>query len=168
LTEFLTPRPLSSGDKLSDFRCGKENLDVWLRGRARGNEKSGASRTMVSVTREGRVAGYYCLSASSLLREEAPPEPAAKMPTSIPVVLLGRLAVDQEYRGLGLGYSLLQHATLQALNAAETIGIKAVLVHAIDEEAVRFYEKFGFSRFPDQNHTLYLLVSDARASLARL
>ncbi len=121
---------------------------------------------MVSVTREGRVAGYYCLSASSLVREDGPPALAAGMPSSIPVVLLGRLAVDTEFQGVGLGYSLLQHATTRALEAAETIGIHAMLVHAINDEVVSFYERFGFTPFPDQQHTLYLLAKDARATLA--
>ncbi|MPS75327.1 MAG: GNAT family N-acetyltransferase [Microbacterium sp.] len=167
MTEFLTPRPLAEGDALADFRCGVESLDIWLRGRARRNEKSGASRTMVSVTREGRVAGYYCLSASSLDRAEGPRPLSAGMPSSVPVVLLGRLAVDQEFSGLGLGASLLQHATLRALEAAATIGIPAVLVHAISDEVVPFYERFGFTGFPGERRTLYLLTKDARATLRR-
>lgn len=154
------------GDRLSEFRCGEESLDIWLRGRARSNEKNGASRTMVSATREGRVAGYYCLSSSAVDRGEGPPPLASGMPASIPVVLLGRLAVDQEYAGRGLGISLLQHATLRALDAAATIGIHAVLVHAINDDVVPFYERFGFTPFPDSRRTLYLLTKDARATLA--
>lgn len=166
MTEFLTPRPIVAGDTVSDFRCGEESLEIWLRGRARSNEKSGASRTMVSVTREGRVAGYYCLSASSLVRDDGPPALAAGMPSSIPVVLLGRMAVDNEFKGQGIGYSLLQHATTRALEAAETIGIHAMIVHAIDDDVVPFYERFGFTAFPEQRRTLYLLTKDARATLA--
>ncbi|MFK3677353.1 GNAT family N-acetyltransferase [Microbacterium sp. NPDC090218] len=165
MTEFRTPRPLAPGDRLSEFRCGEESLDIWLRGRARSNEKNGASRTMVSVTREGRVAGYYCLSSSAIDREDGPVPLAAGMPASIPVVLLGRLAVDQEYAGRGLGVSLLRHATLRALEAAETIGIHAVLVHAINDEVAPFYERFGFVRFPGAQRTLYLLAKDARVTL---
>ncbi|WP_337000925.1 MULTISPECIES: GNAT family N-acetyltransferase [unclassified Microbacterium] len=165
MTEFLTPRPLAVGDRLSDFRCGEESLDIWLRGRARRNEKSGASRTMVSVTREGRVAGYYCLASSAIDRGDGPPPLAAAMPSSIPIVLLGRLAVDQEFAGRGLGFSLLQHATLRALDAAATIGIHALLVHAISDEVVPFYERFGFTPFPDARRTLFLLTKDARATL---
>lgn len=123
---------------------------------------------MVSVTRDGRVAGYYCLSASSLVRDDAPAELAHAMPTSIPVVLLGRLAVDEEYAGRGLGYSLLQHAMIRALEAAEHIGIRAVIVHALNGDVVPFYERFGFTRFPGQEHTLYLLTADARTTIASL
>lgn len=157
------------GDKLSEFRSGEDSLDNWLRGRARNNEKAGASRTMVTVTRDhGRVAGYYCLSSSSLEREDGPPELSAGMPATIPVVLLGRLAIDEEYQGMGLGYSLLQHATARALEAAEAIGIRALLVHALHDDVITFYEKFGFTRFPNQKHTLYLLTDAARATLAKL
>ena len=169
MPEFLTPRPLTVGDKLSKFHSGEESLDTWLRGRARSNERAGASRTLVSVTREeSRAAGYYCLSASSLQREEGPPSLTAGMPTSIPVVLLGRLAVDLEYQRSGLGVSLLQHATVRALEAAETIGIRAILVHALTDEVVPFYERFGFTRFPGQSHTLYLLTADARATISSM
>lgn len=169
MVEFLSPRLLAAGDKLSEFRSGEDTLDNWLRGRARNNEKAGASRTMVTVTRgEGRVAGYYCLSSSSLEREDGPPDLVAGMPTTVPVVLLGRLAVEEAYQGMGLGYSLLQHATVRALEAADVIGIRALLVHALSDDVVAFYEKFGFTRFPNQHHTLYLLANDARATLASL
>ena len=120
---------------------------------------------MVSVTRQGRVAGYYCLSSSAIDRGDGPPPLAAGMPSSIPIVLLGRLAVDQEFAGRGLGFSLLQHATLRALDAAATIGIHALLVHAISDEVVPFYERFGFTPFPDARRTLFLLTKDARATL---
>lgn len=120
---------------------------------------------MVSVTRQGRVAGYYCLSSSAIDRGDGPPPLAAGMPSSIPIVLLGRLAVDQEFAGRGLGFSLLQHATLRALDAAATIGIHALLVHAISDEVVPFYGRFGFTPFPDARRTLFLLTKDARATL---
>jgi len=166
VSEFLTPRPLAAGDSLSGFRSGDDALDAWLRGRARGNERTGASRTRVAVTRrEPRVAGYYCLSASSLERDEVPSELSARMPATLPVVLLGRLAVDLDFQGQGLGVSLLQHATARAVVAAETIGIRAVLVHALSDEVVPFSEKFGFTRFPHQSRTLYLLTKDARRTL---
>lgn len=165
MTEFLRPRPLVAGDRVSDFHCGEEALDSWLRGRARSNERSGASRTMVSTTRDGRVAGYYCLSSSSVVRDAVPTELSRQQPDPIPVVLLGRLAVDEEFAGRGLGVSLLQHATSRAIEAAEAIGIRAILVHAMTEEVVPFYERFGFTRFPGQDRTLYLLLADARKTI---
>jgi len=168
LTEFRTPRPLAAGDRLSDFRCGDDSLDRWLRGRARNNEIGGSSRTMVSVTAEGRVAGHYCLSSSSLVRDEGPSPLAAGQPDPIPVVLLGRLAVDEEFAGVGLGRSLLQHATVRAIEAAEVIGIRAILVHALTDDVIPFYERFGYERFPGQSRTLYLLTADARETVRRL
>lgn len=168
MTEFLTPRPVQSGDTLSTFHCGVDSLDDWIRGRARNNEKSGASRTVVSVTREGRVAGYYCLSSSSLVKSEAPSTLAAGQPDPIPVVLLGRLAVDLDFAGQGLGSSLLQHAVVRAVTAAETIGIRAIIVHAISDELVSFYRRFGFESFPGQARTLFLLTADARATILAL
>lgn len=120
---------------------------------------------MVSVTSGGRVAGYYCLSASALARDEAPQALGSHMPDPIPIVLLGRLAVDRDFAGQGLGASLLQHATVRALDAAESIGIRAMLVHALTDSVVPFYERFGFERFPGQSRTLFLLTADARATL---
>ncbi|NUJ88065.1 GNAT family N-acetyltransferase [Plantibacter sp. MCCC 1A11337] len=165
MTDFRTPRPLATGDVLSDFRCGVDVLDSWLRGYARNNDRSGGSKTMVSVTTVGRVAGYYCLSASSLVREDAPQRLAHRALDPIPVVLIGRLAIDQEFTGLGLGTALLQHAVLQAISAAEIIGMRAILVHALTDDVIPFYERFGFERFPGSSRALYLLVSDARATL---
>ncbi|WP_407359675.1 GNAT family N-acetyltransferase [Microbacterium sp. LBN7] len=165
MTEFLRPRPIAAGDRVSDFRCGEEQLDAWLRARARGNERSGASRTMVSVLRDGRVAGYYCLSSSAIVRDAVPAELSRQQPDPVPVVLLGRLAVDEAFAGQGLGASLLQHATVRAVEAAEAIGIRAILVHAMTEGVVPFYERYGFTRFPGEERTLYMLLADVRETL---
>lgn len=120
---------------------------------------------MVSVTRDGRIAGYYCLSSSSLIRDEGPNRLGSGQPDPIPLVLLGQLAVDLEFSGAGLGRSLLRHATARAMEAAEAIGIRAILVHALTDEVVPFYERFGFERFPGLDRTLYLLAKDARRTL---
>lgn len=120
---------------------------------------------MVSITRDGRVAGYYCLSSSSVVRDEVPTDLSRQQPDAIPVVLLGRLAIDEAFAGRGLGASLLQHATVRAIEAAEAIGIRAILVHAMTEKVVPFYERFGFTRFPGQDPTLYLLLADARKTI---
>lgn len=168
MTEFLTPRPLATGDVLSGFDCGVESLNSWLRGYARRNDKSGASKTMVTVTREGRVAGYYCLSASSLVRDEAPDDLSRGQPDPIPVILIGRLAVDREYAGRGLWASLLQHAVTQAVRAAEIIGMHAIVVHALTADVIPFYERFGFTRFPGSSNSLYLRAADARQTIANL
>lgn len=165
MTDFFRPRALRAGDVLSEFNCGVESLDSWIRGRARENEKRGASRTFVSVTPEDQVAGYYCLSASAIALAETPAALGRRMPDPVPVLLLGRLAVDAQFAGRGLGSSLLADAVSRALTAADSIGAVAMIVHASTEDVVGFYERFGFERFPASQQSLFLLFSDARASL---
>lgn len=150
---------------LSEFHCGVDSLDSWIRGRARENEKRGASRTFVSVTEHEQVAGYYCLSASAIARADSPEQLNARMPDPIPVVLLGRLAVDEQFAGQGLGSALLQDAIVRSIEAAETIAAAALLVHATADSVVPFYEQYGFTRFPESAQTLFLRFADARTSL---
>lgn len=144
-------------------------LDRWLKAWARHNEAAGGSRSYVSVTDDtGHVAGYYCLSASSIARSEAPGSLARNMSDPIPVALLGRLAVDRRHAGVGLGSSLLQDAVLRAIQASETLGIRALVVDAIDDTVVPFSERFGFRRFPGLRRILYLRIADALKTAADL
>jgi len=116
--------------------------------------------------RAGRVVGYYSLSAGSVRKEESPARVAkglAKHP--IGVILLARLAVDRNEHGVGLGKALLVDALTRALAAAEAIGARAILVHAIDDEAAAFYKKFGFEPSPLDPKQLMLLMKDLRATL---
>ncbi|MEV8213048.1 GNAT family N-acetyltransferase [Leifsonia sp. NPDC077715] len=169
MTEYEAPRALRAGDVVSEFFCGSPELDRWLRGWARHNDTNGASRTFISVASgTERVCGFYCLAAGSLIRAEAPGRLARNMPDPIPVVLMGRLAVDTRDAGRGLGASLLQHAVAQSVRVAQTIGMRAIVVHAKDDRAVAFYERFGFTRLPSGERTLYLRVADALASAASL
>jgi GNAT superfamily N-acetyltransferase len=170
VSSYRGPRPLKAGDIASEFDCGNDDLNRWLRAWARHNEARGASRTFVTVTDDTEhVAGFYCLAASSLVRADAPGALSRNMPDPIPVVLIGRLAVDRRHAGRGLGTSLLAHAVRQSVRVAETIGMRAVIVHAKDERAVSFYERFGFSRFPDgSTRVLYLGMPDARTTIGRL
>ena len=170
MPQYHRPRPLAVGDVVSEFDCGIEVLDRWLRGWARHNEAAGGSRTYVSVaTGTDRVAGYYCLSASSIVRSEAPGAVARSMPDPIPVALLGRLAVDRRDAGAGLGASLLQDAVRRAIQASETLGMRALIVNAKDDDVVPFYERFGFRRFPDgSERILFLKIADALKTAAAL
>lgn len=169
MTDLCAPRPLKAGDIVSEFDCGSEELDRWLRAWARHNDANGASRTYVSVDSEdNRVAGFSCLAAGSLTRREAPGRLSRNMPDPIPVVLLGRLAVDRRYARKGLGASLLQHAVLQSARVAQAIGMRAIVVHAKDDGAARFYERYGFARFPGNDRVLYLRVADVEATAASL
>jgi GNAT superfamily N-acetyltransferase len=164
---FRSPRPLRAADNTSTFDCGAASLNNWLHTRALKNETTGASRTFVSIDSETEtVAGYYCLSASSLLLEAAPGSIRRNMPDPIPVILIGRLAVDQAFKGKGLGASLLQHALVKGLEASRIIGARAFIVDALDDEAERFYSKFGFAPMPPASkRAMYLLVKDAEATL---
>jgi predicted N-acetyltransferase YhbS len=121
---------------------------------------------MVSTTRDGQVAGFYCLSSNALIRESTPEALTKGQPNPVPVVLLGRMGVDLQFRDAGLGWSLLQHATSRALEAAGIIGVHAVLVDALSDEDIPFYERFGFTRFPGSSRALYLLTKDAAATLS--
>lgn len=167
---FRSPRPLLPTDDTSAFDCGTQSLSEWLRTCALKNETTGASRTFVSIDSEtDRVAGYYCLSASSLLLEDAPGSVRRNMPDPIPVILIGRLAVDQRFKGHGLGVSLLQHAVLKGLEASRIIGARAFIVDAIDDAAESFYRKFGFALMPPASkRAMYLLMKDAEATVQEM
>ncbi|WIB78370.1 GNAT family N-acetyltransferase [Curtobacterium sp. MCPF17_002] len=167
MTALLRPRPITKHDDTSAFDCGKPSLTSWLQIRAIRNEAGGASRTFISVDQEtDRVAGYYCLSASSLRSEDAPGALRRNMPDPIPVVLIGRLAVDSEFQGMGLGASLLQDALLKSIEASRLVGARAVIVYALDDDAVAFYERYGFSRVPETARCMYLLIADAESTIA--
>jgi GNAT superfamily N-acetyltransferase len=150
---------------LSAFDCGKLALDDWLKRFAWLNQRIDAARTYV-VHRGSVVVGYFSLAYGSVAREEAPERIAkglARHP--VPVVLLTRLAVDRRERGKGLGAALLKDALVRSERAAEIAGARAVLVHALDEEAQTFYEHFGFDRCPGNEHHLMLIMKDLRAAL---
>src|SRR5215831_18391212 len=154
---------ISESHDLSQFDCGPhESLNVWLRRFAIANQKNESARTYV-VHRGGRVVGYYSISAGSVSVEEAPGRIAkglARHP--IPVILLGRLAVDKRERGMGLRNALLKDALLRIARAADVLGARAVLVHAIDEQAKKFYEHFNFEPSPVHDMQLMLLMKDLR------
>jgi GNAT superfamily N-acetyltransferase len=139
---------LTRGHNLSLFDCGKPSLNDWLRRFALTNQQSDSARTYV-LHRAGRVVGYYSLSAGAVRKEESPARIAkglAKHP--IGVILLARLAIDRGEHGTGLGKAMLADALSRAMTAADAIGARAILVHAIEEEAAAFYKKFGFEPSP--------------------
>jgi predicted N-acetyltransferase YhbS len=163
------PRALSPDDRYQDFDCGEPTLNEWLQRRAVKNEATGASRTFVSIDGTGTVAGYYCLSASSLSLEDAPGRLKRNMPAPIPVILIGRLAVDHRFAGHGLGASLLQDAVLKGLEASRIVGARAFIVDALKDSVESFDAKFGFERMPPATkRAMYLLVQDAEATIAHM
>jgi GNAT superfamily N-acetyltransferase len=143
------------------FTSGVEALDTWLRQRALHNEVEGGSRTFVAC--EGpRVVGYYSLAAGSVLPGVATGRVRRNMPNPIPIVLLGRLAIDRGWQGRGIGGDLLRDAVLRVLAAGEEIGVRAILVHAISDEAKAFYERFGFKISPVEPMTLMITLAEVR------
>jgi GNAT superfamily N-acetyltransferase len=164
-TKALTaPEPLAPDHELDAFESGVATLDEWLKRRARRNEAEGASRTFV-LCAVRRVVGYYSLAAGSILHTEATGKVRRNMPNPVPVLLLGRLAVDRAWQGKGLGADLLSDAVLRAIGAAESIGVRAILVHAISDEAKTFYEKHGFRPSPIEPMTLMITIEEAQRML---
>ena len=160
---------LSRAHDVSRFDCGNEALNVWLKRFALTNVENDAARVYVAHRRDRIVFGYYALTAGSLSRAEAPERVSRGLAAHpIGVVVLGRLGVDHAHQGKGLGASLLQDALLRAEHAAATVGVRAVLVQAIDAAARSFYLRFGFSPTPIDEMRLILLMKDLRAFLRTL
>jgi GNAT superfamily N-acetyltransferase len=158
---------LKSGHQVKAFQCGKHPLDLFLKLHALKNQEADSSQTYV-VQRNGSVAGYYSLTVGSVDRPDCPPGITAGMPPAypIPVILLARLAVDRGEQGCGLGSALLKDAFHRIASAAEIVGARAILVHAIDAEAKAFYQHFNFEEFPAGTLHLMLSLKDVRAAIA--
>lgn len=163
--------PLSAVEKLAKthdlaaFDCGNESLNTWLKRYALVNQQSDSAQTYL-LHRSGSAVAYYALNAGSVRPEAAPirvSKGLAKHP--IGIILLARLAVDTREQGKGLGKALLKDALLRIMSAADAIGARAVLVHAVDANARTFYEHFGFERSPIDEFELMLLMKDLRALL---
>lgn len=156
------PQPLTAAHHLQAFDCGNLPLNSWLRLHALQAQASGSARTFV-VTEDGQVVGYYSLTVGQVDTLSAPDrirKGMARYP--IPVVLLARLAVSRQVQGRGIGRGLLQDAIRRTLMIAEQAGIRALLAHPIDEDASRFYQRFGFIASPLREQQLLLLLKDAR------
>jgi GNAT superfamily N-acetyltransferase len=152
------PRLLSANDDLSQFDCGVVALNDWLRVRALSNHLEGAARSYVQA--EGpRVIGYYCLAASSIQHETVKGKIKRNMPDPIPALIVGRLAVDLKYQSQGHATSLLRHAIYTTKAIAQTVGVRVLFVHAKDEEAAGFYQRYGFEQSPTVNLLLMARVS---------
>jgi GNAT superfamily N-acetyltransferase len=160
---LLPPAPLLPTHDVTRFDCGKIPLNDWLQHRALRSEGRSA-RTYVACSRH-TVIGYYCLAAGAVQHDGAPRALRKNMPSPTPVVIIGRLAVDKNFQGRGLGRALLQDALLRITKASDLVGARAVLVHAVDQETVPFYARYGFKSFPNGNQTLYLPIEEIIANL---
>ena len=141
-----------------------ESLDVWLKRRALKNQITGASRTFV-ICESTSVMAYYALASSAVVVNAAPGRFRRNMPDPIPVVVLARLAVDVGWHGRRIGRAMVRDACMRVLQAAETIGIRGIVVHALSKEAKTFYEHVGFEPSPLEPMTLMVTLSDLKACL---
>ena len=141
------PAPLTRAHRLDQFRCSHAVLESWLKQRALRNQEHGGSRTFV-VCAGQEVIGYYALAAGALTHQQATGAIRRNMPEPIPAVVLGRLAVHADWTGRGIGAGLVKDALLRTARLAGELGVRALLCHAIDEDAKRFYLHQGFSESP--------------------
>lgn len=167
---FQKPVALEAWHRAENFQCGVLSLDEWLRKHALQSHRSGGSRVFVTTQTDPDIAGYYALAAGAVMPRDATARLARGMATNlpVPVVLLGRLAVDARHQGQHLGRSLLKDAMMRVLQAGELIGIRALLVHAIDEHAREWYTQFGFECSPTHPLHIILLIKDLRASVEQI
>jgi predicted N-acetyltransferase YhbS len=158
------PEPLADHHEIEEFNSGEASLDGWLRRRARANQVSGASRTFV-VCEGKKVIGHYALACGAVTVETAPGRFRRNMPDPIPVAVLARLAVDHGWQGKGLGRALFRDAARRVAQAADAIGIRGIVVHAISAEAKKFYLALGFDPSPREPMMLMVTLPDVRAAL---
>lgn len=160
---LLAPQSLTAAHRVDDFACGEPSLDDWLKRRALPNHLSGASRVFVAVDEDGRVYGYYALAAGAVSHAFATSSIRRNMSDPVPVMVLGRLAVDQRAQGIKLGGALLHDAVRRALVVAVNAGVRALLVHALNDRAKEFYEHYGFQVSPQHPMTLMLRLATVLA-----
>ncbi len=160
------PRPIEPTDDVGTFDSGESSLDHYLSRRALANHHAGVARCYVSIERgTKRVLGFYTLSAVAVRRTAISARARRNTPDPVPAVLLGRLAVDRRAQGSGLGRLLVRDAILSTMSAADRIGVRLLLVHALHDQAAQFYTALGFRPSPTDPLHLYLLLDDVRKSL---
>jgi GNAT superfamily N-acetyltransferase len=164
--ELMRPALLTQAHQVQGFHSGVASLDEWLRKRALANQQAKASRVFVTCDADGAVLGYYALASGAIVAQSAVGKVKRNMPDPIPVVLLGRLAVDVSLQGRGIGRLLFQDAALRVLNAANSVGIRALVVHAISPEAKEFYLKLGLVESPTDPMMLMTTLADLQYAIA--
>lgn len=154
------PRPLDSADRLENFDCGDAELDVWLTRIARMAHAGRTARVYVTTDDHGFVVGYYALAAGEVQREELPERMRRGAPTPVAIAILARLAVDRRHQRQGVGLALISDAARRVLDAADLLGIRALVVHAANERAAAFYREAGFTPTPTDPLHQAVLVKD--------
>lgn len=158
------PEPLNPDHDIAGFDCGVASLNTWLERRAAANQVSGASRTFV-ICEGSKVLGYYALASCAVAPAAAPGRFRRNMPDPVPVVVLGRLAIAISHHGQGLGRALFKDAAQRVMHAADAIGIRGLVVHALSEEAKAFYLRLGLDESPLDPMTLMITVADLHAAM---
>lgn len=158
------PESLAPHHRVDLFDSGTPSLDGWLKRRAMANQASGASRTFVACAGD-EIAGYYALASGAVAVTGAPGRFRRNMPDPIPVVVLARLAVSRTRQGQGLGRALFRDAALRVVQAADLIGVRGLIVHALSEEAKGFYLRLGLDPSPMDPMMLMVTLADLRDSL---
>ncbi len=158
------PEPLAPQHATDGFSSGEPSLDLWLARRAKANQISGATRTFV-VSESGSVVAYYALASSAVAVAATAGRFRRNMPDPIPVVVLARLAVATTHQRLGIGCALFQDAARRVIHAAEAIGIRGLIVHAISDRAAGFYRSLGLGPSPLDPMILMVTLNDLRASV---
>lgn len=165
-SEPLRLERLGNQHDVSSFDSGNADLNNWLYRHALAAQEMHSARTFVLTGRNG-ILGYFSLTMGSVLRADAPPKLVRGLPSyPVGMVLLARLAMDHSQQGLGFGARLLAEALRKAVTAGEAAAARLIVVDAIDDNAVRFYERHGFIPAPEHPHRLYRRLKDVRASLA--
>jgi GNAT superfamily N-acetyltransferase len=163
---ITAPEPLLKTHALAEFSCGNKILDDWLKKTALKSHSDGGSRTFVIADSEtSNIIGYYCLSTSSIERTKVAGNIKRNMPDPTPLILLGRLAVDERYARKGLGKDLMKDCYRRVISVSHQVGVRVLVVHAIDDDSRRFYLGLGFTESPLQSHTLMIRVSDLVAAI---
>ena len=165
--DLTPPAPIKADHELAGFNSGEPSLNEWLKKRAFKNHASGASHCFV-LCAGADVIGYYSLSAGAISHEVAPKTMRRNMSNPLPVLLLGRFAVDKRYHNQGIGQALLRDAMLRAVNVAGDAGVFALLVHTLSDQAKQFYLSRGFVESPLQPMTLFMTIETIRSILAEV
>lgn len=162
MARLTPPRQLEETDDCTSFDCGRESMNQWFRRHAWRNQQIDVSRsTVIRDAETGMIAGYVTLSVGHIEREYLPKASQRNRPENIPIFLLGQLAVDKRFQGMGVGRSLMFYALKTAVGMAKELGCYGVLTHPLDDDVRRFYQSFGFEELPhDPRRSMIVRIKD--------
>lgn len=162
--QLNAPRPLESADQIESFNSGSSLLDDWLKKYALLAQAAGTAKTFVACTTEGEVAGFYSIATGQIAKAEATARVGMGVGNHpIPVIVLARLAVATKFQGQGVGAGLLKDCALRVAQVRESVGVRALVTHAKDDDAAGFYAKFGFTPSPIAERQMMILLKDLRS-----